>query len=612
MTDIINHSLIDNNNNIIICKDNLVNNNIASTNMCDSPIDNTSVECHKDNNHNNISNKYLENQSINSIISLYIGNDKIVKKSIDHTEIESICKLNEYYNELDIINIWNDISNVNMPAKDLCSDRNIQHLLKETGFIPYSIRSKVWLKLSGAIEEKNLHAPNYYNDLIYKYSKHGCPFEDEINKDILRTLPNLNMYTEINNKNCVKLKNILCAYSLRNCCIGYCQGMNIIAGLLLTVLNEEDTFWIFCKLIEARGSYYNYSMCGLRTDQMVLNSLIQFYIFNIAAQFNKFNISVESFTLPWFICLFINNPLNLYNSYIFLDWLFIFGDELLFQFSLSLLKNQENQILKCTENEELLDLLLHSKIENSVNIIEILKSISIGNLTDQIQLLREYHSSQVICKAKNLNLATARRLAKQYKFSSEDEIQKLWTCFLDTESWNILLYSSLTTLIQFTRAFINAIYSRQDEINKFINNGLLSGVMLRLFQCINCTENTNYGISFNEFLQTVQCFINGSYESRLQLCFKWYDLDNSNTISSNELKVGFKRLHFMFDGIDTQLDEYALELYVQMLLKRVKTPVKVNSIQETFNNEDELNFTEFGSLINIHPFSQMFFRLPEI
>lgn len=37
--------------------------------------------------------------------------------------------------------------------------------------------------------------------------------------------------------------------------VGYCQGMNLVAGtLLLTLPTEEDAFWVLCCIIEVSRS----------------------------------------------------------------------------------------------------------------------------------------------------------------------------------------------------------------------------------------------------------------------------------------------------------------------------------------------------------------------
>ena len=76
-----------------------------------------------------------------------------------------------------------------------------------------------------------------------------CPSEKQIILDLRRTFPE--------EKECMtekfleKLKNVLICYSIRNTTVGYCQGMNFIAGRILLIMgDEEQTFWIFIQLLE--------------------------------------------------------------------------------------------------------------------------------------------------------------------------------------------------------------------------------------------------------------------------------------------------------------------------------------------------------------------------
>ena len=66
--------------------------------------------------------------------------------------------------------------------------------------------------------------------------------------DIHRTFPEDKSFTE---EKIQSLKNILIAYSRRNCTLGYCQGFNYIVGKLLKVIkDEENVFWIFVQILE--------------------------------------------------------------------------------------------------------------------------------------------------------------------------------------------------------------------------------------------------------------------------------------------------------------------------------------------------------------------------
>ena len=71
----------------------------------------------------------------------------------------------------------------------------------------------------------------------------------QIEKDLPRTFPKGPLKGSDTRK--TALRRILAAYALRNPSVGYCQGLNFVAGMLLTSgMEEEDTFYSLCTIVE--------------------------------------------------------------------------------------------------------------------------------------------------------------------------------------------------------------------------------------------------------------------------------------------------------------------------------------------------------------------------
>ena len=100
--------------------------------------------------------------------------------------------------------------------------------------------------------------------------------------------------------------NILVSFAHSNREIGYCQGLNYIAGLILIVTkNEEQTFWLLKELVETIAiGYHSKTMSGLITDIEVLTELIKARAPDINNKTIELGLSWPVIATKWFICLF--------------------------------------------------------------------------------------------------------------------------------------------------------------------------------------------------------------------------------------------------------------------------------------------------------------------
>lgn len=103
--------------------------------------------------------------------------------------------------------------------------------------------------------------------------------------DTHRTFPT-NVFFAGNGPGVAKLRRVLVAYSWRDPHIGYCQGMNLLAALLLLIFpNEEDAFWMLVSILERvlPSDYYSPQLLVSQADQRVLRDLIQITLPDVCA-----------------------------------------------------------------------------------------------------------------------------------------------------------------------------------------------------------------------------------------------------------------------------------------------------------------------------------------
>jgi hypothetical protein len=160
--------------------------------------------------------------------------------------------------------------------------------------------------ITGAKKLK-LENPEYYKTILNNYPVNPLSdkSETQISLDIYRTFPEDENFRK---EKIDSLKNILIAYSRRNCSLGYCQGFNYIVGKLLKVVkNEENAFWIFTQIIEnILPINYYYDSVGIIIDNNILFEKLERTNRSLMVHFknNKFELMIKNILYKWLICLF--------------------------------------------------------------------------------------------------------------------------------------------------------------------------------------------------------------------------------------------------------------------------------------------------------------------
>lgn len=217
------------------------------------------------------------------------------------------------------------------------------------GGIPIVYRSKIWSECSGSYV---LKIPGAYQSLVDRDDESDAILQ--IDLDLYRTMP-YNVFFGNSGPGVHKLRRVLVAFSRRNPEVGYCQGMNLIAAMLLLVFaTEEDAFWLLVSLVEniLPAGYFSPPLLTSRADQRVFNQLFGAILPALSSHLSSINVEVEAITFDWFLSCFTN---TLPPDVLFRVWdafLCVEGEVYLFRIALALFKVYESALMKLKSASE--------------------------------------------------------------------------------------------------------------------------------------------------------------------------------------------------------------------------------------------------------------------
>ena len=221
--------------------------------------------------------------------------------------------------------------------------------------VPSAHRKGVWLEVSGAAALRRAR-PQLYQEMLAA----APPSEvvvGQIVTDLPRTFPNNSNFDSTKSDNLQGgLYRVLLAFSNNNPAIGYCQGLNYIAGLLLLVTREEEAaFWLLKVLLEHQlPDYYTPSMPGLLTDLRVLELLVKQELPALARHIEGLGAPWALLASKWFICLY-SEVLPTETVLRVWDIVFYEGSKILFRVAIGLLKINQEELLAKTSFADLVE-----------------------------------------------------------------------------------------------------------------------------------------------------------------------------------------------------------------------------------------------------------------
>jgi hypothetical protein len=244
---------------------------------------------------------------------------------------------------------------------------------------PQSFRWLSWMILAGIGKTRN---DEMFQSLLNRNI--DSQVNTQIKKDLNRTLSERFMFEESNNY----LYNVLKVYAVNDEEVGYCQGMNFIAGFLLIMsdFSDSEAFYMMNELFNKNFGGEHQGLRGFYTNDFPLLKMYT-YIFDrifketlpdLYAHFNKIDIPSELWVGKWFqtlyiICLPFDLLVRVW------DCLFVVGSDFLFCFAVALLKYCEGSLLKLNDFPEISEFFktmnpncYHSKSSMKIDIEELI------------------------------------------------------------------------------------------------------------------------------------------------------------------------------------------------------------------------------------------------
>ncbi|XP_057281545.1 TBC1 domain family member 30 isoform X4 [Pezoporus wallicus] len=235
--------------------------------------------------------------------------------------------------------------------------------------IPKEWRRKVWLTLA----DQYLHsiAIDWDKTMRFTFNERSNPDDDsmgiQIVKDLHRTGCSSYCGQEAEQDRVV-LKRVLLAYARWNKSVGYCQGFNILAALILEVMegNEGDALKIMIYLIDKvlPDSYFVNNLRALSVDMAVFRDLLLMKLPELSQHLDTLQRAANResgggyeppltnvFTMQWFLTLFAT---CLPNHTVLKIWdsVFFEGSEIILRVALAIWAKLGEQIECCETADE--------------------------------------------------------------------------------------------------------------------------------------------------------------------------------------------------------------------------------------------------------------------
>ncbi|XP_030650042.1 USP6 N-terminal-like protein [Chanos chanos] len=226
--------------------------------------------------------------------------------------------------------------------------RNSERMMKRVyKGIPLQLRGQAWALLLDVERVKNDNEGKY--ERMKEQARIYSSEIKQIDLDVNRTFRNHIMFMDRFGVKQQSLFHVLCAYSVYNTEVSYCQGMSQIAAILLMYMNEEDAFWALSQLLtnqkHAMHGFFIPGFPKLQRFQSHHDQILSKLLPKLKKHLDKEQMSSGIYTTKWFLQCFIDRTpftltLRLWDIYI------LEGEKLLTAMAYTILKLHKKRLMK--------------------------------------------------------------------------------------------------------------------------------------------------------------------------------------------------------------------------------------------------------------------------
>ncbi len=260
---------------------------------------------------------YLRLQCASKKFNMILKNKRIRKKYLLNSQISNKEQLLFYESNIKILRLKTNL---------------------EKELVDYKINSDIYKNIL-SLTQQALTKDSKYKHVI-----------EEIKRDVNRTFYT-DKFKSGNGK--LFLINILSALAFIRPEIGYCQGMNFIAGALIDLIEEEEkVFWIFLSFIDNidMNLLYLKNMPDYSIRLFQLNYFIKLYFPELFNHFKKSQITPDLIFSKWILTIFANY-LPFQTLYKIWDLFIIDKWKAIFKISIILLDTMKEKLLSFDLNQ---------------------------------------------------------------------------------------------------------------------------------------------------------------------------------------------------------------------------------------------------------------------